>query len=332
MEEGGTWKILKCISVLVIVVGGLISLLIIKSFSYLDYYELGLKRQVSTGSVSKSEVYSFGRYFIGPDFQFKIFPANVHYIDIEDAKSFTSDKLEVELTAHLQYMIRKDELVALHDAYDLDYKDTIETRALDALKGAVSVYNVRELISNRSDIERFIFKTVRERIGGRCCNYLCGKTNPMCSECIDICTQEDRGLNVEVKYFQLAKIEIPDIVNSQFVQALVEQEQAQEELLKQEAVVVRKETTQQVQVIKNAASEINENATAQAQLITTTSKANYTAFLEAARADGLKSVFADLSFSQQDHKDSFVYLRTIRGQENTHLTVDYQQRIAGNIG
>ena len=88
----------------------------------------------------------------------------------------------------------------------------------------------------------------------------------------------------------------------------------------------------QVQVIKNAASEISENATAQAQLITTTSKANYTAFLEVARSDGLKSVFIDLSFTQQDHKDSFVYLRTIRGQENTHLTIDYQQRIAGNIG
>ena len=68
----------------------------------------------------------------------------------------------------------------------------------------------------------------------------------MCSDCIDICTQEDRGLNVEVKYFQLAKTEIPDIVTSQFIQALVEQEQAQEELLKQEAVVVRKETTQKV--------------------------------------------------------------------------------------
>lgn len=331
MGEGGQWKILKGISILVVVVGGLITFLIIKSFSYLDYYELGLKRQVSTGSVSKSEVYSGGRYFIGPDFQFKIFPADVHYIDIEDAKSFTSDKLEVELTAHLQYMIRKDELVALHDAYDLDYKDTIETRAVDALKGAVSVYNVRELISNRSDIERTIFKTVRERLGGRCCNYLCGKTNKLCSECIDICTQEDRGLNVEVKYFQLANIEIPQIVNSQFVQALVEQEQAQEELLKQEAVVVRKETTQLVQLIKNAASEISENATAQAQLITTKSQANYTTFLETARSDGLKSVFTDLSFSQQNHKDSFVYLRTIRGQENIHLTVDYQQRIAGNL-
>ena len=47
----------------------------------------------------------------------------------------------------------------------------------------------------------------------------------VCSDCTDICSQEDRGLNVEVKYFQLANIEIPDIVNSQFVQALVEQEQ-----------------------------------------------------------------------------------------------------------
>ena len=68
----------------------------------------------------------------------------------------------------------------------------------------------------------------------------------MCSDCIDICTQEDRGLNVEVKYFQLANIDIPDIVNSQFVQAFVEQEQAQEELLKQEAVVVRKAERKQL--------------------------------------------------------------------------------------
>jgi hypothetical protein len=43
-------------------------------------------------------------------------------------------------------------------------------------------------------------------------------------------------------------MEIPDIVNSQFVQALVEQEQAEQELLKQEAVVVRKETTAMIKL------------------------------------------------------------------------------------
>ena len=57
----------------------------------------------------------------------------VHHIATSPYGNFTW-LFKVELTAHLQYMIRKDELVALHDAYDLDYKDTIETRALDALK------------------------------------------------------------------------------------------------------------------------------------------------------------------------------------------------------
>lgn len=45
--------------------------------------------------MDKTEVYGVGRYFIGPDFEFKIFPADLHYVDITDAKIFTSDKLEV---------------------------------------------------------------------------------------------------------------------------------------------------------------------------------------------------------------------------------------------
>ena len=40
-------------------------------------------------------MYGVGRYFIGPDFEFKIFPADLHYVEVEDAKIFTSDKLEV---------------------------------------------------------------------------------------------------------------------------------------------------------------------------------------------------------------------------------------------
>lgn len=38
------------------------------------------------------------------------------------------------MTAYLQYFLRKDELVLLHDAYDTDYKDIIKNSALDALK------------------------------------------------------------------------------------------------------------------------------------------------------------------------------------------------------
>ena len=45
--------------------------------------------------MDKTEVYGVGRYLIGPDFEFKIFPADLHYVEVKDAKIFTSDKLEV---------------------------------------------------------------------------------------------------------------------------------------------------------------------------------------------------------------------------------------------
>lgn len=323
-----------CIKVIVVgvtVVVVLFVILIATSFSYLDYYEYGFKRQKSTGSVDKSEVYSVGRYFVGPDVEFKVFPADLHFISIENAKIFTSDKLEVQITATMQYIIRKDELISLHDAYDLDYDDVMQSSALDALKGAVTIYDTRELISNRANIEKTLFKAVRERLGGRCCNSYCGRTNPLCSSCLTTCSSTDKGINVEVKYFQLGTIKIPSDVQNRFMQALTLQEQAAEEILKQDAVIIRKETSQKVQVIKNAAVEIFQNATAQAALITSVSQANYTAALETARSEGLKSVFTTMGFSQQNHKNSFDYLKTIRGQSNTHLTVNYQQKIAGNL-
>ena len=68
----------------------------------------------------------------------------------------------------------------------------------------------------------------------------------MCTACKVSCQDTDKGLNVEVKYFQLAKIDIPNDVETRFIQALVLQEQAEEEILKQDAIVIRKETDQQV--------------------------------------------------------------------------------------
>lgn len=51
------------------------------------------------------------------------------------------------MTAYLQYFLRKDELVLLHDAYDTDYKDIIKNSALDALKVNYYMYfNWRLLI------------------------------------------------------------------------------------------------------------------------------------------------------------------------------------------
>ncbi len=56
------------------------------------------------------------------------------------------------------------------------------------------------------------------------------------------CSEDDRGLFVEVRYFQLTSLEIPDELNQRYLQALILKEASQTEKLKQEAQIIRKET------------------------------------------------------------------------------------------
>lgn len=87
----------------------------------------------------------------------------------------------------------------------------------------------------------------------------------------------------------------------------------------------------QVADIKNQAKEIREMATAESQKIKVVSEAEYTSIIEKARGSGLKKLFVGLGINNTEHKNSFDYLRTLRGLDNIHLTVDFQQRIAGTL-
>lgn len=84
--------------------------------------------------------------------------------------------------------------------------------------------------------------------------------------------------------------------------------------------------------IENEAQEIRESAEAEAKLLETVSQANYTLTVERARAKGLRNLYERLKIDDQATKNSFDYLRTLRGLDNIHLTIDFQQRIVGGFG
>ena len=48
----------------------LLVVLIILTFSYVEYFEYGLVQRKTTGAVDTSEVYATGRYALGPDRHF----------------------------------------------------------------------------------------------------------------------------------------------------------------------------------------------------------------------------------------------------------------------
>ncbi|XP_060584044.1 uncharacterized protein LOC132740200 [Ruditapes philippinarum] len=99
----------------------------------------------------------------------------------------------------------------------------------------------------------------------------------------------------------------------------------------QTATVIRTQSAGMVAEIKNQAKEIRETATSQSQKIKVVSEADYTNTIETARGSGLKQLYTSLGINSTEHKNSFDYLKTLRGLANVHLTVDFQQRIAGNV-
>ncbi|KAK3083265.1 hypothetical protein FSP39_017936 [Pinctada imbricata] len=296
--------------------------------------QFGFKRQKSTGSVDISTVVSSGRYLLGPDFEFKTFPSDAHFVRLKEAKIFLSDKLEVKMNVNFQYFLRKDELKLLHKTYDVYYKDVVESKAIDAIKGASPNFSTRQMINNRRELEEALFKAVRERLGGRCCRPNCSEHDYACpSGCIPVenCKEEDKGMFLDVKYFQIEYIDIPSTVEDEYLNALTLLDYATREKLVQEAKVVRKNTSAMVEEIKNQVREITEIAHATASLTNSVAQANYSAIIEGARTDGLKNAFAILGVTDQQYKNSIDYLRELKGNKNIHMTVDFQQRIVGKL-
>lgn len=82
-----------------------------------------------------SKVFTSGRYFVGPDFTFKVFQANAHFVKLDEISVWTDDKVEIEISCSFQYFLREDFLPDLHEAYNVDYEPVVKGTAIDAIKG-----------------------------------------------------------------------------------------------------------------------------------------------------------------------------------------------------
>ena len=59
------------------------------------YLQMGFKRRRTTGTVDLSKTYEDGIHFIGPDYEFKTFPAGAHFEAFRRLSVFNADRLEV---------------------------------------------------------------------------------------------------------------------------------------------------------------------------------------------------------------------------------------------
>jgi len=317
----------------------LLIILLPMSFSYLDFYEYGFARRRTTGTVDTDTVYSGGRHFLGPDFEFKEFYAAAQFVYFGHIPIFTTDNLQVSISVELQYFLIKEDLPLLHDTFDLRYQSIVVGNAKDALKNAVTKFDTDEFITNRTVIQTELLRGVRARLSGVCCLPGC-KTKQSCPTCKEWelcepgckarsqCSKSDKGLFTEVRYLQLSDIEIPTQVNERRLLTLIrELEEEKEKSIKTE-MIIRKETELLVNKYKNQAKEAIANATAQSKLMMDQAEVDYSRTIENVHNEGLKNLYDGLAITDGKLKSSLNYMRTLQDHEKVKYSIDFNSLIA----
>jgi len=133
-------SMLKCGFCLGITVLLLILILVPLSFSYVDYYDYGLIQRKSTGSVDTSQVYSNGRYNLGPDRRFIKYQADAHLESFEALGVFSattsnvSTGLAFKVDVDFTFFLIEEEIGEVHQEQASNYRSVILSRAQEAIK------------------------------------------------------------------------------------------------------------------------------------------------------------------------------------------------------
>ncbi|GMH43885.1 hypothetical protein BSKO_11819 [Bryopsis sp. KO-2023] len=283
---------LLCIGALLIVI------LVPTSLSSVEYYEYGLVKKRSSGSMLLGKgVYGPGRYHLGPDFTFKKFQADAHRVKFEGLSVFTGDKLETLLDIDVIYFIKKDKLVELHNSFERAYRPVVEGRILDAIKNTAPRFDTAKFFENRTLIEAELLTAVKDRAA---------------------------GVFVSASDLFLSRVSIPPEVQDRQLSVATQREDNFKEENIQQSLLMRQETARLVNEIDNQARLVVERSKANATLTVEKAEAEAAAIVEEARFTGLKFLNEALNVTTEQDKATLDYIKAIDANSNAGLYLNFE--------
>jgi len=279
---------------------GLLLLLVLVpiSFSYVEYYEYGLKQRKSTGAVDTDKIYGPGRYVLGPDYTFLKYRADAHHETLDNLGVFSaggsnsSIGLEFILDIDLTYQLRRSEVGKLHRELASSYSAVISSRAKDAIKNEAIFISFNEYFQKRRDVEQRLRDAVQKRWNA------------------------DPPLHADLDQFHVGRIQIPDSVARKQLESKLQNERNDKESYDQQAQVERDMTDVEVNAVLLEKEKVLREARAYASLTEAKGKATAQRIVDEAQNDGYKMLFDKTKITTQEHKAAFDYLRTLTNKED----------------
>lgn len=205
-----------CLGILGITAFLLIVILVPLSYSYVEYYDYGLAQRTTTGSVDTSQVYTKGRYLLGPTWKFLKYRADAHFVELDELAVFsagastesigTSFKLDITFT----YLLKKNEIGLLHQQSASTYKSVIESRAKEAIKNEAIFITFNEYFAERDKVEKRLRNAVVKR------------------------WNDPPAVHATLDQFLLGRISIPEAVAEKQLEAKIQNERNDKEMFLQQ--------------------------------------------------------------------------------------------------
>lgn len=282
----------------------LLVILLPLSFSYIDYYDYGLKQRKITGKVDTSKVYSSGRYLVGPDARFIKYKADAHLIHLEDVAVFSdggSDSVGLTflIDVDFTYFLKKDEIGDLHRDLAKNYESVILSRTNDAIKNSATTVQFQDYFRDRRSVETQFRQAVQER------------------------WDVPPALHATLDQFHMGRIRIPEVVAEKQLSAKIQMERNKEEEFQQAARIEREVTAVEVNRINLTKEKLLKRARAEAELITANAVAEGERIKNDAINTGTQDLLSSIGITNEDHSTAYTYIRTLQNRKNIGLKVSY---------
>lgn len=277
--------------IIVIIVAIIITSTVSKSFTYVNYNEYALQKDVY-GSVSLTPTYEQGRYFRTLNYNFVKFPATYQPVNFESTV-FANNGMEFTLTIRFYYKIPKDSVGKIYDLYSQNYGQRVENNAMNVIKNIAPYYSANDYLTNRLEIEKLIAQNIS-------------------TELLNVV-----GVIVPYKFVRITNIAFPNILIETSLDSALALQQNELNQINQTAQLILSQTSQLVAQTNANTQLLLQNTNNIVNQIVETAQNEANNVINTARSNGISYMFDILDVTSNNDKKILINAMAIYDNKNS---------------
>ncbi len=303
-DEDKNKSIGKCICISIALAVFLTIIIVPLSFSKVHYYEIGLIKNRTTGTVDRTKIYESGYHNIGPVNEFLTYPAmsqlkSLDKLSIWSSASESDAGIYLEIDISFSYNLIKEKLGDLYNKVGVNYDSLITNLAISTFKNEAVKWSADEYLFKRRIIEKRMLKEIAKIL--------------------------EEEAHCKVTSLQLRDIIFPPSFYTRKLDTAVQIQKNIAETYTSQANIIKGETSQLVQYIINRGIQTTKLADSQSINIKSFAATEALKMIQDARINGLSLIRTELGIADPKQFLSLDYMLQLEKSGRVDYLINFDK-------